>query len=276
MNLNNLKAIDIHCHLNFPIYDKDRDDVIGRSLDDDVWMVNIGTQRDTSGSAVRLANKYDKGVYATIGLHPIHGGGSTYHDKNELSEDEHRKNKGEWDYEFYKDLAQKEKVVAIGECGLDYFRCDKSVKPKQKKVFEEQIHLANELNKPLMLHIRDAYSDAAEILKSESRVSGVAHFFSGSWEKAKKFLDLGYFISFAGPITFATEYNEVVKNVPMDMILADTDSPYASPVPYRGKRNEPLYVKEIIKQIAGIKGEKYENVRVQLIRNAFRALSFPK
>lgn len=274
----NFKYIDIHSHTNFKAFEEDRDAVIMRALDAGVAVINVGTQIDTSRFAVEMANKYD-GVYAIIGLHPIHTGAS-YHDTKELGEEGKAfTSRGEvFNYEEYKKLIVDPKVVAIGECGLDYYRCTPETIAKQKEAFIEQINLANEFSKPLMLHIRNnpeskelnAYSDALEILKEHAKVKGDVHFFAGSLEDAKGFVDFGFTLSFTGVITFTHDYDEVVKATPLDMIMSETDSPYITPVPYRGKRNEPVYVIEVVKKIAEIKGLSVEEVAQQLVMNAKR------
>lgn len=274
----NFKYIDIHSHTNFKAFEEDRGAVIMRALDAGVAVINVGTQIDTSRFAVEMANKYD-GVYAIIGLHPIHTGAS-YHDTKELGEEGKAfTSRGEvFNYEEYKKLIVDPKVVAIGECGLDYYRCTPETIAKQKQAFVEQINLANEFNKPLMLHIRNnpeskelnAYSDALKILKEHSRVKGDVHFFAGSLEDAKGFVDFGFTLSFTGVVTFTHDYDEVVRQTPLDMIMSETDSPYITPIPYRGKRNEPVYVIEVVKKIAEIKGLSVEEVATQLVANAKR------
>ncbi len=280
------KYIDIHSHVNFKAFDEDRDEVIKRALENDVWVINVGTQIDTSTKAVEMANQYPEGVYAIIGLHPIHTGES-YHDEKELGEGgKEFISRGEiFDKEAYRELLKDSKVVGIGECGLDYYRCDKESIEKQKKAFIEQIELANEFNKPLMLHIRNnpedktlnAYTDSLEILKAHLDQEGLprqrrgdVHFFAGSSEDAKEFLDFGFTLSFTGVITFTHDYDEVIKNTPLDMIMTETDSPYVTPVPYRGKRNEPVYVKEVVRRIAEIKGITEEEIAKNIIENAKR------
>ena len=290
--------VDIHAHANFAAYDTDRGAVIQRALDAGVWMMNVGTQKDTSASAVALAGHYESGVYATVAIHPVHTCAS-HHDEKELGAGESGKTfvtKGEvFDPAVYRALAADPKVVAIGECGLDYFHLDEQSLKTQKEVFVRHIELANELGKPLMLHIRDgakmgvgnsfgangadaagptatisAYADAYELLKHHAKVKGNVHFFAGTWEEAQKFFELGFTISFTGVITFAKEYAEVVRRAPLDMIHAETDCPYVTPAPYRGKRNEPVHVREVVKKIAEIRGEDFETVRAQLVENAFR------
>ena len=278
------KYIDIHAHTNFKAFDVDRDEVIRRALDNNTWIINIGTQFDTSKKAVEMTNDYKDGVYATIGLHPVHTGAS-YHDESELgSEGQEFTSRGEiFDKEKYRELVKLGKVVAIGECGLDYYRTEPESIEKQKVAFIAQIELANELNLPLILHIRNndedqsrnAYADALEILKQYSKVKGDVHFFAGSLQDAKNFLDFGFMISFTGAITYpprkngkGCNYEEIIKNIPIKMIMADTDSPYVAPIPHRGERNEPVYVADIVKKISEIKGLPEKEVANVIFLNA--------
>jgi TatD DNase family protein len=302
-----LKYIDIHAHTNFKAFDEDRSAVIQRALDNDTYVINIGTQYDTSKKAVEMTNEYE-GVYACIGLHPIHTRAS-YHDEQELGTKDFTRvvniddastnveahqnaspifttgftSRGEiFDKEKYRELAKLGKVVGIGECGLDYYHMDEESIEKQKVAFISQIELANELNLPLMLHVRNpkdgsrnAYFDVYELLKKYSKVKGVSHFFAGSVEDMKRFMEIGICVSFAGPITYKPkpeicDYIGVIKETPLDMILTDTDSPYVAPVPHRGTKNEPVYVREIVKKIAEIKGLNEEEVASQIVLNAKR------
>lgn len=271
-----MKYFDAHTHVNFAAYNDDMDAVIRRALDAGVGMNTVGTQFDTSKSAVGIAEKYDN-VHATIGLHPIHTSKS-HHDEQELGEGGKAfTSRGEvFDFAAYEKLGQSPKVIAIGECGLDYYRLEGDTKKVQEEAFIQHIELANKLHKPLMLHIRaskgtdDAYEDALEILKAHAKVRGDAHFFAGSWNVAKKYLDFGISLSFTGVLTFTHDYDVVVKNAPLDMLLSETDAPYVTPVPHRGKRNEPLFVVEVVKAIARIKNEDEETVRDALIANARR------
>lgn len=277
--------IDIHAHLNFKIFDKNREDIISRTLNDKTWVINIGTQLDTSKKAVEISNQYNKGVYATVGLHPVHTS-SSYYDESELGESKKDfTNHGEvFDKDKYRELIKKGKVVAIGECGLDYFHLKEGDKDKQLKAFIEQIELANEFNIPLMLHLRNkeediyssAYQDALKILKEKSKVKGVIHFFAGELKDALDFIDYGFLISFAGVVTYPPKKNnprnidiiDIIKKSPLNMILADTDSPYVAPVPNRGKDNEPLNVKYIVSKIAEIKNIPIEEAKNQIVENA--------
>ncbi|MEK7539036.1 MAG: TatD family hydrolase [Patescibacteria group bacterium] len=273
------KYIDIHSHVNFKVFNEDKDEVLKRSFENDTWVINVGTQADTSQKAVEIANQHKEGVYAIVGLHPIHTGVS-YHDKKELGEGgKEFASRGEvFNKEFYRALLKDPKVVGIGECGLDYYRCTEESISKQKKAFIEQIELANEFDKSLMLHIRhgvnhiehNAYLDTLEILKAHSKVKGNVHFFAGTWEEAKAFLNFGFTLSFTGVITFTKDYDEIIRNTSLNMIMSETDAPYVTPVPFRGKRNEPAYVKQVVKRIAEIKNISESEVALAIIANARR------
>ena len=268
-----MKYFDAHTHVNFVAYKDDREEAIQRALEAGVGMNVVGTQLDTSREAVELAEKYPH-IYATVGLHPVHTSKS-YHDEKELGEGgKEFTSRGEiFDARAYEELASSDRVIAIGECGLDYYRVEETTKDVQIKAFIEHIELANRLNKPLMLHIRNAYDDALEVLKAHAKVHGDVHFFAGDWNTARKFLDIGFTLSFTGVVTFTHDYDEVVKNTPLDMILSETDAPYITPVPFRGKRNESAYVPYIVEAIAGIRGEDAETVRSALLANASRVFS---
>lgn len=273
-----MQYIDCHAHVNFSAYDSDRDAVMARAKENNVWMINVGTQADTARSAVALAEQYDEGVYAIVGLHPVHTSKS-YHDEAELGEggEEFVKHGEVFDAANYEELAQHPKVVAIGECGLDYFHMEEDTKALQEKAFREQIELAKRVGKPLMLHIRNgkeehgnAYQDALKILEDYPGVVGNVHFFAGTVADAHAFLDRGFYISFTGVVTFAKEYEELVRAIPLDRILSETDCPFVAPKPYRGTRNEPLYVQEVVAAIARIKGESLEDTAKALFENAKR------
>lgn len=304
MSPSKFKYVDVHTHVNLAAFADDWQEVIERAHDAGVAIINVGTQHDTAARAVSLAHGYDEGVYAVVGLHPVHTSKS-YHDPKEFTD----MNKGftsrgeEFDVAYYRELAKDPAVVAIGECGLDYFRVNreqgnaadismsdrtKGATPGyfrsevqndnlQKKAFIEQIELANEVGKPLMLHLRsgegadkNAYRDAAEILKTHAKVLGNVHFFAGSYEDAKPFWEMGFTTSFTGVVTFARDYDEVIKAAPREMLHAETDAPYVTPKPHRGKRNEPMYVVEVAKKLAEIRGEDEEAFAAQLMENARR------
>jgi len=283
------KYIDIHAHVNFVAFNEDRDAVMKRAQECGTIVINVGTQLDTAKKAVEMTAQYEN-TYAIIGLHPIHTG-AAFHDTQELGEEagEGFTSRGEvFNKDAYRELLKNPKVVGIGECGLDYYRCDEDSVAKQREAFIAQIELANELGKPLMLHIRnnpdhkdrDAYMDALEILKEHAKVKGDVHFFAGNLEHAKAFLDFGFTLSFTGAITYppkkdgsGTNYEKIIRETPLDMIMTETDSPYVSPVPYRGKKNEPAYVSEVVKRIAEIKGLSEEEVATQILANAKRVFS---
>lgn len=281
--MKNFKYIDIHSHVNFSAFAQDRDEVIKRALDNETFVINVGTQIDTSRKAVEMARQYSEGVYAIIGLHPIHTGAS-YHDTQELGEGgKEFISRGEiFDKDAYRELLKDPKTLGIGECGLDYYRCDGESVAKQKEAFIAQVELANEFGKPLMLHVRNnprdksrnAYFDVLQILKEHAKVTGDVHFFAGGPEEAKAFLDFGFTLSFTGVVTFTRDYDEVIKSTPLDMIMTETDCPYVAPVPYRGKRNEPSYVREVVKRIAEIKGLSETEVAQAIIQNAKRVFTF--
>ncbi len=265
-----MKYFDAHTHTNFIAYKDDCDEVMVRAREAGVGMNIVGTQLDTSKSAVELARAYDH-AWASIGLHPVHTARS-YHDTKELGEGgEEFTSRGEiFDTAAYEELGQDPKVIAIGECGMDYYRVEEKTKEVQAKAFIEQIELANRLNKPLMLHIRNAYDDALEILKAHAKVKGDVHFFAGDWGVAKRFLDFGFTLSFTGVLTFTQDYDEVIRNTPLEMMLSETDAPYITPTPHRGKRNEPAYIPLVVQRIAEIRGEDPEKTAEQLLQNAVR------
>lgn len=263
--------IDTHAHLNFIAYKDDRDAVIKRALDNDVWLINVGSQIDTSKRAVEISQQYKEGVFAAVGLHPIHLQKMEVKEQvDPLESFEFLSRLEEFDKEKYYELAQKPKVIAIGETGLDYFHvtCNMKhvtkVKQKQKEVFIQQLELANELDKPVIIHCREAHKDILEILKEQKprlkNLRGVVHSFSGRWSQAQQYFDLGFLISFNGLITFARDYDKVIINSPLEKILLETDCPYLTPIPFRGKRNEPSYVKYVAEKIAELKGMSVDKV----------------
>ncbi|MEN9413657.1 MAG: hypothetical protein RLZZ342_744 [Candidatus Parcubacteria bacterium] len=271
-----MRYFDAHTHLNFAAYDADRTAVFDRTALAEVGVNIVGTQFDTSRSAVELASTYPD-TWATIGLHPIHTTKS-HHDAQELGEgNKEFTSRGEvFDMNKYLELGQNPRVVAVGECGLDYYRNDPATKAVQEEAFVQQIELANTLHKPLMLHIRasqgtqDAYHDALEIVRAHTKVPGDVHFFAGNWDTARAWLDIGFTLSFTGVVTFTRDYDEVVKNAPLDRILSETDAPYVTPAPYRGKRNESTYIPEIVRVIARIRGQEEALVEAQILDNARR------
>lgn len=273
-----MPLIDTHCHLNFQAYKADVDDVIQRTLATGMRVINVGTQRDTSKTAVDLAQKYPGKLFASVAIHPVHLH-SQHVDEEESSFNTREEN---FDHTYYKNLAQQPGVVAIGECGLDYFRIsdgvdEKAFKQKQKDVFLQHIQLAQEVDKPLILHVRGnkenpqgAYLDLLEVMQHANYTRGVVHCYTGDLDTARKFLDAGCMLSFTGIITFpnAKALLEVVKFTPLDRLMVETDAPYLAPQQFRGKRNEPLYVQFVAQKIAEEKGLAYEQVEAQTTTNA--------
>lgn len=261
---------DTHAHVNFAAYKDDRDDTVKRALTEKTWMVNVGTQADTSAAAVLLAKNYPEGVYAAIGLHPVH----TW--QQMLDEEEsHFQSRSEVFIDADYESMLSEKVVGIGEIGLDYFRMpaqnQEEVKNKQKEEFIKQLWFAKKHGLPVIIHCRDAYADLLEILKKEYLgFPGVAHSFTDTWETAKKFLDLGFYIAVNGILTFdkTGKLAEVVEKTPFDHLLVETDSPYLTPPPFRGKRNEPAYVKYVGLKVSEIKKIDTQEVENQTFANA--------
>lgn len=268
MNKESITYIDAHTHLNFSAFDTDRDVVIQDMKDRGVYAINVGTQKDTSMQAVALAEQYDN-LFAIVGLHPIHTGKS-FHDTAELGiGGSEFTSRGEvFDSAFYKELASHERVVGIGECGLDYFHLEEGTKKVQGQSFVEQLTVAQELDKPVMLHIREAYDDALAIIRQFPGIRGNVHFFAGTKEIAQQFLDLGFTLSFTGVITFAKEYEDMVKYVPLDRILSETDAPFVSPKPFRGKRNSPLMVPYVVECMASLKGVSVTEMARKIQENA--------
>lgn len=248
--------IDTHAHLDFKDFKNDREEIIGRCLSNDIWIINVGVNYEACKEVIKIAEKYNKGVYAAVALHP----------------DDIVKEK--FKYKKMKELAQNPKVVAIGECGLDYGYCedDEKIQKLQQKVFIEHIKLAKELDKPIIIHSRRLFPEILEIIKKHPGIRGVLHCYMGRWSYAEEYLKLGFYISFTGLITYARDYDKVIKNCPLEMILIETDSPYLIPEPLRKKdeivRNAPENVKYVAQKIAEIKGISFDEVAEQTTQNA--------
>ena len=247
---------DTHAHLDDDRFDKDRDETIIQCQRDGVELIlNAGSNIETSVKAIALSKKYEF-IYAAVGVHP--------HDAAEMDEETAG---------VLAALAGNRKVRAIGEIGLDY-HYDLSPRDVQKQRFVEQIDLARQLKLPVIVHDREAHGDVMDIFKKTriKGVGGVLHSFSGSAEMALECIKLGLYISISGPVTFenARKTVEAVKQVPLDMLLIETDSPYLTPVPYRGKRNYPGYVRLVAEKIAEIKGISFEEVARQTLENGKR------
>ncbi len=263
---------DIHAHVQDPIFNGDRNEVFARMREKNVWAIMVGTDRKTSQDSAMMASFIDVGVYASLGVHPTD-------DRD-----------GRFFEPFFEELADVKRVVAIGECGLDYSKLSvvpdvSAEKERQRQLFEAQIDFALNRDLPLMLHCRDsdkaladANRDVIAILRAHKitggdKLRGNVHFFSQTIDIAREYFELGFTISFTGVITFSREYDEVVRLAPLNLIMSETDCPYVAPIPYRGKRNEPVYVEEVVKKIAEIRGEDFEVVRQALVQNALRVFN---
>lgn len=275
---------DSHCHIQFSQYDPDRDEILDQCRKNGVSGLCVGCDEKSSRDAIEFAEK-NENFWASVGIHPTEWNASLDMDV------------------FRKLIKQSKKVVAIGETGLDYYRIPQNaihdsrftihegegenaiqesgirnqeedhrkLKENQKRLFLDHIALAKETQLPLIIHCRDAHADVQEILKKVvpgTTLLGVLHCFTGTIQDALAYLELGFFISFTGIITFARQYDEVVHRVPLEKILIETDSPFLTPVPHRGKRNSPLYVEYVARRIAEIKGISYEEVARQTTENA--------
>jgi len=254
-----LKYIDIHSHINFPQFNADRDRVLERMEHDGCGTITVGTTVATSQEAIALADKYPF-LFATVGVHPT----EVISERGNDLEAELR------------ELASHPRVVAIGECGLDYARLKADTvgeKKRQQDLFALHLELAIDIGKPLMIHCRKAYPDVLAILSSKKReygekLRGDFHFFTESVEVARPCLDLGFMLSFTGPITYGNDYADTIRFVPLDKMMVETDAPFAAPLPHRGKRNEPSYVHYVVERIAELRGDSADHVRSTLLNNS--------
>jgi len=245
---------DSHAHYDDKAFDDDRHKIIKEVHNEGVeYILNAGCNIDASKVSIELSRKYDF-IYSAVGIHP--------HDSERVEKNY---------IDILTTLSKNEKVVAIGEIGLDY-HYDFSPRDVQKKVFIEQINLAKELNLPTIVHDRESHEDIINILEQEKPKIGIMHCYSGRYDLAKKVLKLGFYIGIGGPITFnnAKKAIEVVEKVPIEYILCETDCPYLTPVPFRGQRNDSRYVKYVIEKIAQIKNMDYEVTQKILTNNAKR------
>jgi len=232
--------IDSHCHLNFEKFKDDYKDIIKKAQDSGIEkMIVVGSNLETSQRAIEIAQEFPGAVLGAVGLHPIH-----VLDEN-------------FDQRFEK-LAFEKQVVAIGETGLDYYRLTKGQKEKdkQKQIFIAHLKLAEKLQKPVILHCRDAYPELLGILrdfKGNSNIKKVLHCYDGNIKYLQEFLDIGCLISFTGNVTYGDQRDDAISQIPIDSLMIETDAPYLAPEPYRGQKNQPAYVIEIAKYIAKIK-----------------------
>lgn len=283
--------IDTHAHVNFSAFKDDSQEVIKKSLDENTWMILVGSDYKTSKRALDIANKYEKGVYASIGLHPMH----THETEAEGDDYSFKTHSEEFNYDIYEKLAKFEKVVAIGEIGLDYYHINNTqnihfIKSKQKEIFLEQLKLARLLDLPVIIHCRQAHDDMIALLKEfknknrdlfprdaanigVDRPWGVMHCFSGNEDLAWQYFSLGLIISFTGLITFSKQWDDLIRKIPSTKFIIETDCPYMTPEPFRGKRNEPALVKYVAQRIGEIKNlnlERVAEITTQNAREIFR------
>lgn len=248
--------IDTHCHLTMSQFDADRSEVIRRAQDAGVTsMITIGTDLEDSKKAIALANEHEF-IFAAVGIHP--------HDVKDIKDPDYT-------YETFKSIAANKKVVAIGETGLDYHYMHSEARLQQGH-FRLHIETARGLGLPVIIHSREAKEDTLTILKEEGgqKIRGVLHCFSGDMDMAEKVLEMGFYISFSGVVTFrnAKEILDILKVIPIERILIETDSPYLTPIPYRGKRNEPAYVRYVAGKVAEVRGMSIEETCSVILRNA--------
>jgi TatD DNase family protein len=251
-----MKLFDSHCHLYMSQFDADRAEVIARMQEVEMGAILIGVDLETSRQALELAKQYDF-LWSSVGLHPNDNPAEVF------------------DHQSYEALAKDPKVVAVGECGLDYFRGAKEeLREVQRIRFMEHVELAKKLNKPLVIHCRDAHEDMLALLAElRPTVPVIMHFFTGSGPLAEKYLSLGCYLSFPGPVTYTDMYDDSMRVTPLDKLLIETDAPYAAPVPNRGKRNEPVYVADVARKVALVKGLSPEKIMEQSAKNASSVFS---
>lgn len=266
---------DTHAHLNLEAYDNDWREAARRAQDSGIGIINVGINLKTSKRAIEIAEEFPSGVWAAVGLHPIH----VLDEKFDVAE--------------YRKLAAHPKVVALGEVGLDYYRLPSTIRPEgaggvmpnkqartpeeikklQKELLAKFLELSQTVKLPLIIHCREAHEDMIALLENFNKsrgpdALGVMHCFSGNWEEARRYLNLGFLLSFTGVITFANYEGEVLKKTPLDKIMVETDCPYLTPEPHRGKRNEPLYVEYVARELARVKEMSYEEISKETTRNA--------
>jgi TatD DNase family protein len=244
--------VDSHVHLEDEKFNDDREEIIKRCQKELTFLINVGSNIDTSKESIELSKKYDF-IYASVGIHPQY----SQHEINKIN--------------MIEELAKNKKVVAIGEIGLDY-HYEEPAKEFQKQVFTEHIRLAKKLKLPVIIHDREAHKDVLEIIKEEwdKELKGVFHSYSGSVEMAFQCIEMNFYISLAGPVTFknARRTVEVAEKIPIDKLLIETDSPYLTPEPLRGKRNDPTNVKYVAKKIAEIRNKNFEEISEKTAENA--------
>ncbi len=273
--------IDTHAHLNLAAFKKDREEIIERCLGEKIGVINVGTNYQTSVKAVDLAQQFSEGLWATVGLHPLHLE-ETEGDRWETEEPEGVSVPAEiFDPEKYLSLIQSSsRIVAIGEIGLDYGYLPSeeekaaAVRERQKKVLETQFAFAEKVQRPVIIHCRDAFPELIAFFqeRKEKNFSGVIHCFTGQWEEARFFLEQGFYLGLNG-IIFKVDLDEVISKIPLERILAETDCPYLPPPQKKGERNNPLNLKFIVQKIADLREISWEKVAQATTENAQRLFS---
>lgn len=290
------RLVDTHAHVQFQAFAGEADDLLRRTVAAGTWVNLIGTQSTTSKSAVETAERLGEGVFASIGLHPNHLA-QMHFDEDELAVQTRDER---FDPDYYAGLARSSKVVAVGECGLDYYHLPErppfaELRQLQHDQFVAQLDFAHEHGLPVVIHCRDgripetsrAHADVIAILterfsRGRNPRRGVMHCYTGDWPTAERYLALGMFISFSGIVTFpprrtgegSAGLQEAARKVPLERLLVETDAPYLAPVPHRGERNEPAHVAHVAAYLAGVRGASVDEIAKETTKNAFSA--FPK
>ncbi len=271
--------IDTHAHLNFSAYKSDLNEVVERCVKEKIWVVNVGSQYDTSKRAMEIAEKYGKGFFASIGLHPLHLQAGLVKIKEDLQETQFVSREEKFDPDRYKDLAESKKVVAIGEAGFDYYWKPKTkkkleiFKKSQEEALSGQFLLAKELALPFILHCRMAHQNLISFLEENEKIRperAIVHSFVGTEEQLKKYLGFGYHIGLNGIIfksISGIDFAKIISNIPLDKMMVETDCPYLAP-PGLKERNEPVFVKYVIERISEIKGISIKEVEERTFENA--------
>lgn len=268
------RLLDTHAHLDSKVYERDLDIIVRHALEADVWTITVGNDYLSSMRSISIAERYQKGVYAAVGLHPLKIGAV------ELADDKLI------DIGKFQALAANPKVVAIGETGLDFHDLPETrrntqerqvaerIKLNQMRVFARFLELSRQLRLPIMLHCRDAHDEMLKMLETWDKATsgfdsrGVVHCFSGTWKQARKYFNLDFMISVTGIVAHGGYQSEILKKAPLNRLLAESDCPFLTPQAFSLRRNEPQFVLSVAERIAGIRGMKVDDVREQLSKNA--------
>ncbi len=280
--------IDSHCHLQLAAYANDANAVLGNALEQGIGMIVVGTNLETSAAAARFAEAAGDGVWAAIAVHPGH----THRPHHDLEETSAAPTEEKFDAKAFAALAASPKVVAVGETGLDHYRIAaderhsiEDIKKKQQDNLIEHINFAKQRGLPLILHVRDAHEDALGILTEHggSKLRCVMHCFTGTVTDAERYLELGYYISFTGALTYPprkgrpeNDLHPVARMVPADRLLVETDAPWLTPAPLRGRRNEPANVKAVAQALAALRGVSYEEIAEMTVKNTVKLFNLAK